>query len=236
MSMDRTDPFWEDIGLRIQPTQTLKEIARSFVQSFQNVEEYLCRGGRVSKEGQHLFLETYEQIVSEVGKDIAEMICIWGTKTVSEDEYYPLVMAWWEKLLLPLSSEQETQLDVDSLALPLTKIQELKKEIMNRRKKLDQILSAIDKSEEQPMSESETYIYQLYNKDYTSIPPREVKIRMSPLNRIYSEAEFVKAKTIWEYIVKMLGNQELEIFVNWAKIQAGILGMDPNQLGILLAQ
>jgi hypothetical protein len=206
LSMERVEPFLSHMGVQILDIQSIRIIARQFV------EEYFQRTGDIEAD-RLLMRQTFARIAEVTNEDTAQRLYQWGIRRfpyAGSDGSKEQAWLWILRSLAGLVAGVESNVMPE---LPENKLQKITQILRKDFHRCGNVLAQIQQAEQLPRSDWEERIY----AEYGSIG--------SPLDAVELAIEQQAFCESWGPIKSLLNSEELEELKQWAKSRARHLGM-----------
>lgn len=214
LSMDGTEPFLPEMGLRPSHLEVVRTHARRFVQQFD------VNTKTTQDQDEALVQSILADISQEAGPGIAYHLAQWGRDYFLYGVEESHTAEQWIKLLCHLAGVYPVPI-LASPPLPESKLAKIKQvtheQLGDSYWNLREVLEEID---QQPKSGWDEAIYQAYRADNPELP------RLSPLDWVRSSIQHHRFRQVWAIINSLLTTEELTDLLKWGKEQAHRLGID----------
>lgn len=209
LSLDNAEPFFKDAGLTVQPSTSLKELCRSFVQEYYNghvtdkeLKTNTLRRLEIAPEENtlqalHEWIHNRHENYREQNGQAREWVLLLGKLAdyfVSKD--YPLV----------------------KLEMADNKIIAIKVSFLTYIANVYRFRLRICEAQNSPLSSWDEYVYSKHTEG------------SSPLAWLTNQAIFMYRISLWQQIENLLEADEFELLGTWAIQQAQVMGQQPPSL------
>jgi hypothetical protein len=217
LSMEKTNPFWPEMGLKLQHADRLREIAQEFVAKYRWIEN-LPEEPSLQKLNQfrEILNKMFESIVAEVGEDEALRLFEWGKNTFQYGTELGSQLFIWHLLFKRLIGQGDLSYDLVPPNLPPNILEQIRNLITKHFAGVNSLYLRIKTVEEKPHTPWEEQIYASYGKD------------MSPMDWVEETIRFVRTRDAWIEITQILGIQQIDALAAWAKKQADVMRIGSN--------
>jgi hypothetical protein len=221
LSLDRVRPFWNQMGLDLSEVFIIQEVARSFVNEYRQIEGQidLSTEERVTQH-KSLIDKTFDSLRKELGEKGSKKLFDWGQINFPYESKSDADAFMWRRLLRRLAGLSALSYPLVPLAFPSDLQESIKAAILRHLGDPEVLHNHLRSVEETPASAWDASIYANYTP------------QASPLDWVENTIEYANTRKTWQEIEKILPEDKVEIFQEWAKKQAEVMEMPVDLISL----